>query len=62
MNQHYIKAVHARASRGHEQILFFLFALTILCWNAAAWAAPAAGTQIGNQASATYTIPRPHAP
>jgi uncharacterized repeat protein (TIGR01451 family) len=55
MNQHYIKAVHARASRGHEQILFFLFALTILCWNAAAWAAPAAGTQIGNQASATYT-------
>ena len=32
-----------------------MLVLTALCWHAAAWAAPAAGTQIGNQASATYS-------
>lgn len=38
-----------------ELFLLCLLVLTALCWHTAAWAAPAAGTQIGNQASATYT-------
>ena len=38
-----------------ELTLLFILLLVALCWHASAWAAPAAGTQIGNQASATYS-------
>ena len=56
MNPRPTQAICHPIIRGQrELILFFLLTLTALCWPAAAWAAPAAGTQIGNQASATYT-------
>lgn len=56
MNQRLIYAKQARPVWGRRELfLAFLLTLAALCWHAAAWAAPAAGTQIGNQASATYT-------
>ena len=55
MNPRLFFAPQARPGWGQrEWFPVFMLVLFALCWHAAAWAAPAAGTQIGNQASATY--------
>lgn len=49
-------AKQARSGWGQRGLfLVLMLVLSALCWHATAWAAPAAGTQIGNQASATYS-------
>ncbi|ARU32416.1 hypothetical protein CAP31_12450 [Sulfuriferula sp. AH1] len=56
MNQPRLPNLAAQPVWGQRELfLVLLLALTALFWHTAAWAAPAAGTQIGNQASATYT-------
>lgn len=56
MNPRPLLAKQARSGWGQRGLFsVFMLVLAALCWHAAAWAAPAAGTQIGNQASATYS-------
>lgn len=54
MNTRRSHAMRAASMRG-VWLLSFLLLTIALVWQAPVWAAPAAGTQIGNQASATYT-------